>query len=237
MATRCERWSPDASRAWRACSDRARRQCSRRVAFLRDRGVVAKALHGGRPQQDLRRPPARKQSISCLPAWRTLRHTTELMFVMALRVLLLSLYHPSCTALSRAAPTTLGLPPTRACTGVSLGLAAGGYALSSVWLSPPRYRALVGFSLPSAWAWPRVWDAAGHGDLGTRRHVGHPGRAHRNGARVGVNLALKRWRHKGSTRMATTDAPLSLLTRWTWQKCSADLVRSTLGEGEARKAW
>ena len=49
--------------------------------------------------------------------------------------------------------------------GVSLGLAAGGYAASSPWLDRPGERALVGgaFSLTLG-AGKELWDLAGHGD-------------------------------------------------------------------------
>jgi putative lipoprotein len=49
--------------------------------------------------------------------------------------------------------------------GVSLGLAAGGYAASSPWLDSPGERALAGgaFSLTLG-AGKELWDLAGHGD-------------------------------------------------------------------------
>lgn len=49
--------------------------------------------------------------------------------------------------------------------GVSMGLAAGGYAASSPWLDRPSERALAGgaFSL-SLGAAKELWDLAGHGD-------------------------------------------------------------------------
>ncbi len=122
------------------------------------------------------------------------------MFVMALRVLLLSLLL-SCAALSRARADDAWFAPDKGLHfGVSLGLAAGGYALSSVWLSPPRYRALVGFSFALSMGLAKeVWDAAGHGDPSGRDVTwdilgGLTGTA----LAWGVDLALKRWRHQGA---------------------------------------
>ncbi|MFT3923720.1 MAG: hypothetical protein QM778_14405 [Myxococcales bacterium] len=49
--------------------------------------------------------------------------------------------------------------------GVSLGIAAAGYGVSSVWLERRPYRALSGFSVAlAAGIAKEAWDAAGHGD-------------------------------------------------------------------------
>ena len=70
--------------------------------------------------------------------------------------------------------------------GVSLVLAAGGYAGSSPWLEPRSERALVGgaFSLTLG-AGKEVWDLTGHGDPSWRDFTWDV-----LGAAVGVALAL-----------------------------------------------
>jgi putative lipoprotein len=78
--------------------------------------------------------------------------------------------------------------------GVSLGLAASGYGLSTVFLEPPRYRALVGFSFALSLGLAKeAWDAAGHGDPSWRDVTwdilgGLSGTA----LAWGIDLALKR---------------------------------------------
>jgi putative lipoprotein len=83
--------------------------------------------------------------------------------------------------------------------GVSLGLAASGYGLSSLVLEEPRYRALVGFSFAlSLGLVKEAWDAAGHGDASWRDVTwdilgGLSGTA----LAWGIDVALQRARARG----------------------------------------
>lgn len=117
---------------------------------------------------------------------------------MTLRVLLLSLLL-SCAGVSSVRAEDAWLAPDKGLHfGVSLGLAAGGYGLSSLFLAPPRYRALVGFSFAlSLGVAKEAWDAAGHGDPSWRDVTwdilgGLTGTA----LAWGVDLALKRARRQ-----------------------------------------
>lgn len=120
------------------------------------------------------------------------------------RVLALSLLL-SCATISRArADDDPWIAPDKGLHfGVSLGLAAGGYGLSSVWIEQPRYRALLGFSFALSLGLAKeAWDAAGHGDPSMRDVTwdilgGLTGTA----LAWGVDLAVKRSRRKRMERM------------------------------------
>jgi putative lipoprotein len=135
------------------------------------------------------------------------------MFLRLLAALLLW----SCLAASSARADDEWLAPDKGLHfGVSLGIAAGGYGLSSVWLEQPRYRALAGFSVSLAAGLAKeAWDAAGHGDPSWRDITwdilgGLSGTA----LAWGMDLAVERVRRKrrqracSSLALPTVRAPL-----------------------------
>ncbi|HEY2410455.1 MAG TPA: hypothetical protein VGI10_30830 [Polyangiaceae bacterium] len=86
--------------------------------------------------------------------------------------------------------------------GLSVGLAATGYGVSSIWLKPPAERAAVGgaFSL-SLGAGKELWDLAGHGDPSWRDFTWDViGTA----VGLGLSLATDALIHSGSTDKTTT---------------------------------
>jgi len=93
--------------------------------------------------------------------------------------------------------------------GVSLGIAAAGYGLSSLWSAPPRYRALAGFSLAlGAGIAKETWDAMGHGDPSWRDFTWDlAGSLSGTALAWGIDLALER---HARTRQAASRQARSL---------------------------